>query len=353
MIKAAVIGATGYAGIELVRLLSRHPAANIVRVSSETYKGQRLHDVYPHLGLKGDMVLEEGLGEDLSGADVAFLALPHGLALSLVPRILEMGVAVIDLGADFRLRDPGTYLEWYGAENRALVASLRDAGVFSQAVYGLPELHRDAIRGARLVANPGCYPTASILALAPLFRAGLVADDVVIIDAKSGVSGAGRSPSLKVHFAEVDENLRIYSPAGRHRHTPEIEQELSLIAGRRVTASFNPHLIPMNRGILSTCYAAVPRGVGQGDLEALYRDFYSGEPFVRVLTGGRLPETKFAMGSNMCFIGVAVDGRAGRAVVVSAIDNLGKGAAGQAVQNMNILFGLDETAGLDAAGIYP
>ncbi len=346
MIKAAVIGATGYAGVDLVRILSGHPNASILSVSSQSYKGQLLSDVYPHLGVHGDMTLDEGTVESVIGADVIFLALPHGLAVSLVPALLQTGAVVIDLGADFRIRDASSYSQWYYAEHTA-------ASLLKKAVYGLTELHRDAVEGADLIANPGCYPTASTLALAPLLKEGLAADEPIIIDAKSGVSGAGRSPSLKVHFCEVNDNLRIYSPAGTHRHTPEIEQELSVLAGREVTVSFNPHLVPMNRGILCTCYVRPSVPVTQDALVNLYRDFYRGEPFVRILGDGRMPETRFVTGSNGCCIGVAVDNRAGRIVVVSAIDNLIKGAAGQAVQNMNVRFGLDEKDGLNSPGLYP
>lgn len=346
MVKVSVVGATGYVGVELVRLLSRHPDVRIVAVTSESHRGRRLNEVFPHLGRAGDLVLgdtEEGLD---CGADVVFLALPHGLAMSLAPRALQAGARVIDMGADFRLRDPEAYSRWYEAPHAS-------PDLLAQAVYGLPELYRAEIAGARLVANPGCYPTASILGLGPLLRAGWAQPEGIVIDAKSGVSGAGRSPSLRVHFGEVNENLRPYGAGGRHRHRPEIEQELGRLAGAEVTVCFTPHLVPMTRGILCTSYVALREERHAAAIHDLYARFYEGEGFVRVLPPGCLPETKHALGSNLCFIGLAADERARRLVVFSAIDNLVKGAAGQAVQNMNIMCGLPEAAGLDAPGIYP
>ncbi len=356
MVKVSVVGATGYAGAELVRLLSRHPRVRVVQVTSESRSGQRLDAVYPHFAAlgggpasdaaSGEAALEETAAAAASGADAVFLALPHGVAMHLAPELLEAGARVIDLGADFRLRDAAVYREWYGHEHAA-------PHLLEEAVYGLPELGREEIPGARLVANPGCYPTATLLALAPALRSGIARAEGIVVDAKSGVSGAGRSPSLKVHFGEVNENLRPYNLAGAHRHTPEIEQEAARAAGVPVTLSFNPHLVPMTRGILSTCYLTLTEDRPAEELVDLYRDFYRDEPFVHVLEAGRLPETKYAWGSNHCFLGLAVDRRAGRLVVCAALDNLVKGAAGQAVQNLNLIFGLGETAGLDFAGIYP
>ncbi len=347
LIKASVIGATGYAGVELVRLLARHPHVTLVEATSESYAGRRLNQVYPHLAGWGEVTLGETDPERVAaGSDVVFLALPHGLAMNMAPRCLAAGARVIDLGADFRLRDAAAYGRWYGCEHAA-------PALLDEAVYGLPELWREEIRGARLVANPGCYPTASVLGLAPLLASGWADPAGIVIDAKSGVSGAGRSPSLKVHFAEVNENLRPYNIAGAHRHTPEIEQALGRLAGVPVVVSFNPHLVPMNRGILATIYVTLRRRRSLEELVALYRDRYGGEPFVLVMEAGCLPETKHAQGSNLCLIGLALDERAGRLVVASVIDNLVKGAAGQAVQNMNLMFGLPETDGLDAPGLYP
>ncbi len=345
MVTVSVVGATGYAGVELVRLLSSHPRVRIAQVTSESQSGQPLNRSYPHLGPRGEAVLAS-TAEAAAGADVAFLALPHGVAMALAPRLLAAGTRVIDLGADFRLRDPAAYREWYGQEH----ASPR---LLTEAVYGLTELHRGELAGARLVANPGCYPTAALLAAVPALKLGLARPEGIVVDAKSGVSGAGRSPSLKVHFGEVNENVRPYGLAGAHRHTPEIEQELSRAAGTEVVVSFNPHLVPMTRGILSTCYLPLAGPVETAEAVAAYRDFYRDEPFVHVLDPGQWPETKYALGSNHCFLGLAVDRRAGRLVVCAALDNLGKGAAGQAVQNLNAMWGWPETEGLDFPGLYP
>ncbi len=340
---AAVVGATGYAGAELVRLLHQHPRVELLAVTARE-PGRPLTDSYPHLLPAGDLLLEEA--EAAGRADVVFLALPHGLAGKLAPSFLERGCRVVDLGADFRLSEPAVYARWYGTEHPAPEA-LRGA------VYGLPELFRAEIRGAGLVANPGCYPTAAALALAPFLAAGTVAPRGVVVDAKSGVSGAGRSVSLGVHFGEVNENLRPYSLAGRHRHTPEIEQTLGRVAGTEVRVSFNPHLVPMTRGILCTAYAPLEGSLGGGDAQAIQRDFYRGEPWVHVLQEGRWPETKMCLGSNNCFVAASVDERAGLLVAVAALDNLVKGAAGQAVQNMNLMLGWEETLGLPRLALYP
>lgn len=345
VVAVSVIGATGYAGAELVRLLSRHPRVRIAQVTSESHRGQRLNEVYPHLAGSGEAVLA-GMADAGGGADAVFLALPHGLAMTLAPCLLDAGARVIDLGADFRLRDAESYRRWYEHDHA-------DPTLLAEAVYGLPELRRREIPGARLVANPGCYPTTAVLGLAPALQSGWVSLDGIVIDAKSGVSGAGRSPSLTVHFGEVNENLRPYNLAGVHRHTPEIEQELGSVAGRQVVVSFNPHLVPMTRGILCTSYLSLQADRPVEEFAALYREFYAGEPFVHVLEAGCPAEPKYALGSNHCFIGLAVDRRAGRLIVTSALDNLVKGAAGQAVQNLNLLFGMEETAGLDFPGLYP
>lgn len=350
MVKVGVVGATGYTGVELVRILSGHPEVELVHVASRSHTGTPLGAVHPHLGLKGlpgTLSLETVEVEVVSrGAEVVFLALPHGVAPGLVPGLLAAGVTVIDLGADFRLKDASLYEAWYGGAHpqRELMA---------RAVYGLPELHREEIRGADLVANPGCYPTAAILALYPLLRENLLDHTTIVVDAKSGVSGAGRSISLGLHYSEVNDNLKAYSPAGTHRHTPEIEQELGRIAGGPLIISFTPHLVPMTRGILATVYGQLQGKHTAADLIALYHDTYQQEPFVEVLAEGSLPQTKHVFGSNHCQLGVHVDERTGRAVVVSVIDNLVKGAAGQAVQNMNLVLGLDERTGLGFRGIFP
>ncbi|MDI6907135.1 MAG: N-acetyl-gamma-glutamyl-phosphate reductase [Thermoanaerobacterales bacterium] len=346
MIKAGVIGATGYAGAELVRLLARHPAVRLAALTSRSYAERPLSAVYPHLYGHVDEVLREFDPDELvSECDVVFTALPHGHAMEVGRKVLDRGKKLVDIGADFRLADVAVYEEWYRVTHTA-------PEILPRVVYGLPELNREHIAGAPVVANPGCYPTASILALAPALKAGLADPASIIIDAKSGVSGAGRGLSLRTHFAECNENFQAYGVPG-HRHTPEIEQELSRLAGRPVRVSFTPHLAPMNRGILATVYFSLSRPVTADELHAVYREFYSEEPFVRVLPPGTLPQTKAVAGSNHCDLNVVADARTGRAVVLSAIDNLVKGAAGQAVQNMNIMFGRPEGEGLAGPGLYP
>jgi len=346
VIKVGIIGATGYTGAELVRLLSRHPRAAVTAVTSRSYPGEPFWRVYPHLKGHVELVCED---LDLPGlvdrCDVIFTALPHGHAMEVAREVVRREKRLIDLGADFRLQDPAVYEKWYGVTHTA-------AGLLPGAVYGLSELHRDRIREARIVANPGCYPTATILALAPLRRRGLVDPAGIILDAKSGVSGAGRKLDLRAHFSEVNENVRAYAVAC-HRHTPEIEQALSALAQRPVRVSFTPHLIPMTRGILVTVYAPLHEEMTTGELLKVYSAFYEGEPFVRILPEGVLPQTKAVFGSNHCDIGVVADARTRRAVVLAVLDNLVKGASGQAVQNMNIMFGVEETAGLTGPGIYP
>ena len=343
MIKAAVLGATGYAGAELVRLLAGHPEVEIAYLASHSYAGKRFSDIYPGLRSVVDAVLsEDSIDKAADTADVVFLALPAGLASSSVtPEILEKA-AVIDLGADFRLHDRAVYEKWYRTEHHSPELLL-------EAVYGLPEIHRDAIRGKRLVANPGCYTTCSILTLYPLLHKGLIRKDSIIIDAKSGTSGAGRSEKVTSLFCEVDESIKPYGVA-THRHTPEIEQELSEAAGCPLTVQFTPHLVPMNRGILATCYAKLEDGIGASDVAEAY-SMYAGEPFVRLTD--TIPETRYVKGSNSIDISYRLDERTGNIIAMGVIDNLVKGAAGQAVQNMNILFSLDETEGLSIGAGAP
>ena len=347
MLRAGVAGATGYAGVELIRLLGLHPEVQLVLAGTESYQGQEVAAVYPHLRGRVDLVGQEAAAEALSQCDVVFTSLPHGVTMALAPDVLGAGGRLIDLGADFRLRDVATYEAWYKKEHTA-------PELVAEAVYGLPELYREQVRDARLVANPGCYPTACALAAAPLLKAGVVSPQGIIFDAKSGVSGAGRGVNLGVHFSEVNENLKAYNIAGDHRHTPEIEQTLSDLAGEPVVVSFTPHLVPMTRGILATGYFTLTKACTTEQLVDLFREFYAREPFVRVRPAGDLPTTKQVWGSNYCDIGLKVDPRTGRVLVVSVIDNLVKGAAGQAIQNMNLLFGLPETTGLlEAAPVYP
>lgn len=346
LIKVGIIGATGYAGAELVRLIHGHPAAELVALTSRSYAGQPIWEVYPYLYKYVDMTCEElDLPSLVEKADLVFAALPHGFSMPTGLEVARRGKKLVDLGADFRLRDYEQYEAWYRVEHTA-------RELLGQAVYGLPELHRDQIKKAAIVANPGCYPTGAILGLAPLLAQGLVDPATLIIDSKSGVSGAGRGVSLATHYCEVNENIRAYN-IGLHRHTPEIEQELSAVSGQDITLSFTPHLTPMNRGILSTMYGKLIADLDTESLTRRYQEFYDQEPFVRVLPPGMLPQTKAVAGSNFCDLAVTVDPRTQRVVVVAAIDNLIKGASGQAVQNMNIMCGLEEKAGLDRPGVYP
>lgn len=340
----AVLGATGYAGVELLRLLLRHPRVRLEAVTSQQYAGKRIGDIYPALAGQCELVLQEiQIDKVASQADLAFAALPHETSMEVVAALLGRGRRVIDLSADFRLHDPEDYRRWYRAH--------KAPSLLPEAVYGLTELHRMEIRKARLVANPGCYPTGAVLGLAPLFAEKMV-QGTVLIDAKSGVTGAGRSSAVELSFSEVNENFKAYN-VGVHRHTPEIEQELSEIAGRQVEVFFAPHLVPMSRGILSTIYVELKKPVGEEPLAKLYRDFYRSEPFVRLLPAGAFPQTKDVRGSNDCAIGFRYDARTRRLVVITAIDNLVKGASGQAVQNMNVMCGWPETEGLTGTALVP
>ena len=339
MIRVAVAGASGYSGGELLRILALHPGVELVRLAAGEQAGRRLAEAHPQFrGTElGERVLCASDWNELGeGADVAFLALPHGHALTAAPRLLAQGCRVIDIGADFRLRDPEQYRRWYGLEHSA-------AELLAEAVYGLPELQRARLAEARLVANPGCYPTAAALALLPLLPHA--AEEPIVVDAKSGVSGAGRKATLEYAFSEVDESLRPYGVLS-HRHTPEIAQTLA-IAGAARPVVFTPHLIPMVRGLLATCYVRLAEP--PADLELLYAERYRGEPFVTVLGSDELPATGSLRGANRCEVAVRFDEESGLAIAFGAIDNLVKGAAGQAVQNMNLMFGLDERIGLTAA----
>lgn len=347
-IKVGIAGATGYGGVELLRLLGNHPAAEVVLAGTESYVGQELAAVYPHLSgrvkLLGSQATPEALAES---CDVVFTALPHGVPMKLAPAVLAAGKKLIDLGADFRLRDTAAYETWYKHKHEA-------PHLQEQAVYGLPELFREKIKGASLVGNPGCYPTSCALASAPLLKAGVVETRGIIFDSKSGVSGSGRSLGLGAHYSEVNENFKAYNIAGGHRHTPEIEQTLSDLAGSPILVTFTPHLVPMTRGILTTAYFQLKEDLSTEQVHSLFAEFYAHEPFVRVRPVGDLPATKHVWGSNYCDIGLKVDSRTGRVLVVAVIDNLVKGAAGQAIQNMNLLVDLPETTGLlNAAPVYP
>jgi N-acetyl-gamma-glutamyl-phosphate reductase len=342
----AIVGSSGYTGGELSRLLLHHPQAVVTAVTSERSAGQPLAALFPHLAGLTDIVCEPLEPAAIAAkADFIFLALPHVTAQEAAHKFWALGKKVVDLSADYRISDPATYEKWYEHKHQY-------PDLLKDAVYGLPELHRDRIKQASLVANPGCYPTSAILGLTPLLRQLAVDPATIIVDSKSGVSGAGRSPALPYHYPEANEGLMAYKIAS-HRHTPEIEQEFSGLAGRAVTISFTPHLIPMNRGILTTIYASLAAPLDGAALHALYREAYRAEPFVRVLPLGSFPNVRNVRGSNFCDIGVAVDPRTNRAVIVSAIDNLVKGASGQAIQNMNLMMGFPETEGLKFAGLFP
>ncbi|CAN5293033.1 N-acetyl-gamma-glutamyl-phosphate reductase [soil metagenome] len=347
-LKVSIIGATGYVGIELVRLLLQHPQVQISHLTTESYVGEEITTIYPHLQQLINTDLQQlNLNEITANSDVVFIALPHGKAISMSETLLNRGVKVIDLGADFRLRDPNDYRQWYQAEPAA-------AALLQQAVYGLAEAgYRHAIAKAQLIANPGCYPTATILALLPAIRAGIIELDSCIIDAKSGISGAGRGLRISSLYCEVAENLSPYALAGQHRHTPEIEQELSVIAKQNLLIQFSPHLVPLIRGMLVTAYAKLKQPLSQQVVHELYQQAYSDASFVRLVNVGVIPQVKHVRGSNFCDIGVFIDERTQRLIVISVIDNLIKGAAGQAIQNMNLMSHMPETMGLLSVGVYP
>lgn len=345
MLKVGIIGSSGYTGVELARILSSHPEVELTVATSRQYAGKPLSEVFPNLRKRVDLVCENLSPEELvDRADFFFTAVPHKTAMNIVPPLLDAGKKVVDLSADFRIRDIKVYEQWYQPHS--------SAKLISEAVYGLPELYRDQIKDARLVANPGCYPTSITLGLAPLLRDNLIDPGTLIIDSKSGTSGAGRSASVGTLFCEVTDGFRAYKVGGTHRHIPEIEQELSALAGSEITVSFTPHLLPISRGILSTLYASCSLKDEQ-QLQELYERTYVDEPFVRVCPAGSFPATQYVRGSNCCDIGIKLDTRTGRIIVVSAIDNIAKGASGQAIQNMNIMNDFPETCGLLNAPFFP
>lgn len=346
MIKVGIIGATGYAGGELVRILTGHKDAEIKWYGSRSYIDQKYADVYRNMFQIVDAVCMDDNMEALADqVDVIFTATPQGLCASLINEEILSRAKVVDLSADFRLKDVKVYEEWYRIEHKA-------PGFIREAVYGLCEINREDIRKARLVANPGCYTTCSILTAWPLAKEGLIDMSTLIIDAKSGTSGAGRGAKLPNLFCEVNENIKAYGVAG-HRHTPEIEEQLGYAAGEQVILSFTPHLVPMNRGILATEYASLKKDVTWDDVKAVYDRYYGEEKFIRVLDKDVCPETKWVEGSNYVDIGFKIDPRTRRIIMMGAIDNLVKGAAGQAVQNMNLMFGLRESEGLELAPMFP
>lgn len=345
MIRTGVIGATGYAGEELVRLLSAHPHVNICRLVSKSFAGKMMSEVYRNYTGKTDYPLTDlDAGRMGSECDFVFTSLPHGESMRMVPLLLKSGARVIDLSADFRYANTSVYQEWYGLPHTAAEAQ-------AQAVYGLTEINRSAIKTALLTANPGCYTTCSILALLPILKNKLAHVSGIVIDAKSGVTGAGRKSDTVYSFCELDGNFKAYS-AIRHRHTSEIEEQLTMAAGEPVTLLFTPHLLPVKRGILATIYTQLTPGTTAEDVACAYATQYADEPFVHVLPKGELPELKNVVGSNNLMIGFDVSDRTGRLVIVACLDNLIKGAAGQAIQNFNAMNSLDETTGLPKTAWY-
>lgn len=347
MIKAGIIGATGYAGGELVRILSRHSQAQIVWYGSKSYIDKKYAEVYQNFfRIVEDVCKDDNLMELADQVDVIFTATPQGYCGSLLNETILNKVKVIDLSADYRLKDATIYEKWYGITHAS-------PQLLPEAVYGLCEINRERIRGARLVANPGCYTTCSILTLYPLVKEGIIDGNSLIIDAKSGTSGAGRGAKVPNLFCEVNENMKAYG-VGSHRHTPEIEEQLGYAAGRDITLSFTPHLVPMNRGILVTAYADIKGNMpAWEEIRAVYEKYYANQQFIRLLPQGVLPETKWVEGSNYVDIGFVIDERTRRLIMIGALDNLMKGAASQAVQNMNLLFGLPESEGIDFIPLMP
>ena len=343
-----LVGVTGYTGMELARLLPNHSSFTLTRVTSRAEAGKRLAEIYPFMqGFEcGELVLSQPDAADLARAcDLVFLAVPHGTAMDIAGELRRKNVLVVDLSADFRLRDTSVYAQWYGLEHR-------ETGLLAEAVYGLPELYRREIAQATLIANPGCYPTSAILGLYPALSQGVIHADDIVIDAKSGATGAGRKPGVGTLFCEVADSFRAYN-LGKHRHTPEIEQEVSRFAGRDLVVSFNTHLLPINRGILSTIYTKLAQDLDGAQIVDLYRRAYAGEPWVRVLDLGKLPETRHVRGTMFCDIGLVKDPRTNRLLIVTAIDNLCRGASGQAMANANLMLGVDQQEGLRLPPLMP
>jgi len=344
MVKVGIIGAGGYTGVELIRLLVGHPEVEI-KVLSELKGGGQISSIYPSLaGIADTPLLGQNVDRVAEQSDIVFLALPHKSSMKVAPAYLDRGKKVVDLSADYRFRDRAIYERWY---QKHLSSEL-----LGEAVYGLPELHREEIRKARLVGNPGCYPTGAILALAPLVKEGIVDSDGIVVDSKSGVTGAGRAPTETTHFVEVHDGFKAYAVAS-HRHTPEIEVELSALAGHEITLIFTPHLLPVGRGILTTAYAKLKKSISTREVLDSVQAFYEGERFIRVHSEGSLPKTSYVRGSNYVDLGVVVDPRTNMVVAVSALDNLVKGASGQAVQCMNLMMGLPEELGLTQPPLFP
>ena len=346
MIKAGIIGSTGYAGGELARLLMQREDVKVVWYGSKSYIGQKYASIYQNMfQFVEDECLEDNIEELANQADVIFMATPQGLCASLLKEEILEKCKIIDLSADFRIKNVDVYESWYKIKHAS-------PQFIPEAVYGLPEINREAVKRARLIANPGCYPTCSFLSIYPMVKEGLIDLSTIIIDAKSGTSGAGRGAKVDNLFCEVNENMKAYGVAS-HRHTPEIEEHLSYAAGSPVTISFTPHLVPMNRGILVTAYASLTENVSDDEVRAVYEKYYRDEYFVRVLNENMVPQTRFVEGSNFVDVNVKVDPRTRRVIMMGAMDNLVKGAAGQAVQNMNLMFGLPENTGLKQIPMFP
>jgi len=346
MLKVAICGGSGYTGCELLRILSSHPDIEITAVTSEKSANKRITEVFPHLQKYKD-ILYEPLNKEklLNKADLFFLALPHGTSQDIVNFFFSNNKSIIDLSADYRLIDPEVYKKWYGIPHKY-------TSILKKAVYGLPEIYRNKIKNARLIANPGCYPTGAILGLLPALKNKLIDISSIIIDSKSGISGAGRKADLSVSYCEVNEGFKAYG-IGNHRHTPEIEQELSILCDKNIKVNFTPHLLPVDRGILTTIYAPRIKKVSSEEIIKKYKETYKKEPFVRMLEYGIYPDIKNVRGTNMCEIGLKINERTNTVIVVTAIDNLVKGASGQAVQNMNIMMGVNEKTGLDTVALFP
>ena len=346
MIKVGIIGSTGYAGGELVRLLMNHKEAEIKWFGSRSYVDKKYADVYQNFfKIVDDKCMDDNMEALANEVDVIFTATPQGLCASLVNEDILNKVKIVDLSADFRIKDVATYEKWYGIEHKS-------PQFIDEAVYGLCEINREAVKNARLIANPGCYPTCSTLSIYPLAKEGLIDMSTVIIDAKSGTSGAGRGAKVDNLYCEVNENIKAYGVAN-HRHTPEIEEQLSYASGEEVLLNFTPHLVPMNRGILITAYASLKKDVTYEEVKAVYDKYYANEKFVRVLEKDVCPQTKWVEGSNYVDVNFKIDPRTKRIIMMGAMDNLVKGAAGQAVQNMNLMFGLKESEGLELVPMFP
>ncbi len=346
MINVGIIGASGYTGAELGRILHNHPEVRITAATSRQNAGRPLSEIFPSLRGQVEIICENlTVAELCEQADFFFTAVPHKTAMNLVPDLLAAGKKVVDLSADFRLHDLAVYEQWYQPHS--------SSHLLAEAVYGLPELYRSDIPGSRLVANPGCYPTSIILGLAPLLKAGALEVQTIIADSKSGTSGAGRAAQTGSLFCEVQDGFRPYKVGRAHRHTPEIEQELSILADTGVKISFTPHLLPISRGILSTVYATLSPGFDRKKIDALYLDHYQKEPFIRLLEEDSFPATQYVRGSNFCDISYKIDTATNRIIIMSAIDNIVKGASGQAVQNMNLMHGFAETTGLTTVPLFP